>query len=109
MLGEFTRKQEPDGRLHLPRRDGRPLVVVGETGGLGGDALEDVVHERVHDGHRLARNTGVGVHLLQHLVDVDSVALLPLVLLLFLVGFGDVLLGFARFLGGLSTGFGRHC
>ena len=35
--------------------------------GLGGDALEDVVHEGVHDGHGLWGDTGVRVNLLQHM------------------------------------------
>ena len=108
VLGEFTGQQEPHGSLHLPGRDGGPLVVVGEAGSFGGDTLEDVVHERVHDGHGLAGDTGVGVHLFQHLVDVDGVTLLPLMLLLLFVGLGDVLLGFARLLGGFSTCLGRH-
>ena len=38
-----------------------------------GDLLEDVVDERVHDGHRLGGDAGVRVHLLQDLVDVDLV------------------------------------
>lgn len=109
VLGELTGQQEPDRGLDLPGGDGRSLVVVGETRGFGGDAFEDVVHERVHDRHGLAGDTGVGVDLLQHLVDVDGVALLPLMLLLLLVGLRDVLLGLARFLGGLTTGLGRHC
>lgn len=108
MLGELTGQQEPHGGLHLPGGDGRPLVVVRQTGSLGGDALEYVVHERVHDGHRLRGDTGVRVDLLEHLVDVDGVALLALMLLLLFVGLRDVLLGLAGFLGGLSTGLGRH-
>lgn len=108
MLGELTGQQEPHGGLHLPGGDGGTLVVVRQAGSLRGDAFEDVVHERVHDRHGLAGDTGVGVHLLQHLVDVDGVALLPLVLLLFLVRLGDVLLGLAGFLGGLSASLGWH-
>ena len=50
--------------------------MVGELGGFVGDALEDVVDERVHDAHGLARDASVGVDLLQHLVDVDGVCLL---------------------------------
>lgn len=37
--------------LDLPGGDGGLLVVGSELGGLGGDALEDVVDERVQDGH----------------------------------------------------------
>ena len=51
--------------------------MVGESRRLVGDALEDVVDERVHDAHGLARDTSVRVDLLQHLVDVDGIGLLP--------------------------------
>ena len=53
MLGQLTGQEKPDGGLDLPRGDGGPLVVVSESAGLGGDSLEDVVHEGVHDGHGL--------------------------------------------------------
>ena len=53
MLGQLTGQQEADSRLHLPRGDGRALVVVRQTGGLRGDALKDVIDERVHDAHGL--------------------------------------------------------
>lgn len=108
VLGELAGQQESDRRLHLPGRDRGTLVVMRQTRSLGGDALEYVVHERVHDRHRLAGDTGVGVDLFQHLVNVDGVALLPLVLLLFLICFGDVLLGLAGLLGRLTAGLGRH-
>ena len=108
VLGQLAGQQEPHGCLHLPGRDRGPLVVVGESRRLGGDALEDVVHERVHDGHRLTGDAGVRVDLFEHFVDVDGVALLPLVLLLLLVRLGDVLLGLTGFLGGLSASLGRH-
>ena len=51
------------------------LVVVRQAGRLDSDALEDVVHERVHDAHGLAGDASVRVDLFQHLVDVDRVAL----------------------------------
>ena len=70
--------------------------------------LEDVVDERVEDRHGLGRDAGVGVHLLQDLVDVDGVGLLPPLLALLLVTLGDGFLGLARLLGGLSGGLGRH-
>ena len=53
VLGQFTGQQESDCCLDLPTGDSGPLVVVGKTGGLGGDPLENVVHEGVHDGHGL--------------------------------------------------------
>ena len=107
VLGQFTREQKPDSGLDLPTGDGGALVVVGETGSLGGNALEDVVDEGVHDGHSLGGDTGVRVDLLQHLVDVDRVRFLPPPLLL-LVALGDRFLGLACLLGGLSGGLGRH-
>ena len=107
VLGELTGEEEPDSGLDFPGGDGGPLVVVGQTGSLSGDPLEDVVDKGVHDGHGLGGDTSVGVDLLQHLVDVDGIGLLPLGLLL-LVSLGDVLLGLAGLLGGLSGGLGRH-
>ena len=63
--------------MNLATADGRLLVVLGETGGFAGNSLEDVVDEAVHDRHSPTGDAGVRVHLLEDLVDVDSVALLP--------------------------------
>jgi len=73
MLGELTREDETHGGLHLARRQGRLLVVADQLASLTGDALEDVVDERVHDRHGGARDTSVLVNLLEHLVDVRRV------------------------------------
>ena len=108
MLGQLSGQQEPDGGLDLPGGDGGPLVVVGELAGLSGDPLEQVVDERVHDAHGLGGDTGVGVHLLEDLVDVDGVGFLPLVPLLLLVALGDGLGGLAGLLGSFSRDLGRH-
>jgi len=108
VLGQLSGQEEPHSGLDLPGGDGGPLVVVGELAGLGGDALEQVVDEGVHDGHGLGGDTGVGVHLLQHLVDVDGVGLLPLALPLLLVALGDGLGGLARLGSCLAGGLGRH-
>ena len=86
VLGQFTREQETDGGLDLSAGDGGTLVVVSQTAGLGGNALEDVVHEGVHDGHGFAGDTSVRVDLFQHLVDVDAVALPPPPLAFFVAG-----------------------
>ena len=107
VLGQLSGEEEPDGGLDLARGDGRPLVVVSQTGSLGGDTFEDIVDERVHDAHGLGGDSGVGVDLLQHPVDVDGVGFLPFLGPL-LVVLGDVLLGFAGLLGSLSGGFGGH-
>lgn len=51
--------------LDLPGGDGGLLVVGGELAGLSGDALEDVVHKGVEDGHGTVGDTSVGVDLLE--------------------------------------------
>ena len=75
VLGELTGKEKADGGLDLAGREGALLVVAGQTGGLKGEALKDVVDERVQDGHSALGDTSVGVNLLQHLVDVGAVFL----------------------------------
>ena len=107
VLGQLTRQKETDSGLDLAGGDGAPLVVVSKTAGLGGDALEDVVHERVHDGHGFGRDTSVGVHLLQHLVDVDAVTFLSPAPLLLVAGSSDGL-GFAGLLRAFGTQFRCH-
>ena len=67
VLGQLSGQEETDRGLDLARGDGGPLVVVSQTASLGGDTLEEVVDEGVHDGHGLGGHTGVGVDLLQHL------------------------------------------
>lgn len=65
MLGKLTREDEADGGLNLARRDGGLLVVGGKLGGLGSDALENVVDKGVQDRHGTVGDTGVRVNLLQ--------------------------------------------
>jgi len=111
VFGQFTGQQETDGGLDFPTGDGRALVVVSETTGFGGDAFEQIVDETVHDAHGLGGNTGVGVYLFQHFVNVDGVRFFPLWLAL-LVGLGDVLLRLAgRLFHRFSCGFTSwsHC
>ena len=71
MLGELTGEEETDGGLDLAGGEGVLLVVADEAGALGGDLLEDVVDEGVHDAHGLLGDAGLGVHLLEDTVDVD--------------------------------------
>lgn len=77
VLGQFTGEKQTNGGLDFSARDGRALVVVRKTRRFGGDTLEDVVDERVHDGHGFGGHASVGVDLTEHLVDVDSVRLPP--------------------------------
>ena len=51
---------------------------MGKAGSFGGDALEDVVHKRVHDAHGFAGDASVRVNLFQHFVDVDGIVFLSL-------------------------------
>ena len=109
MLGQFTGEVKPHSSLDFPAGDSMLFVVMSQTGGFGGDTLEDVVHEGVHDAHGLAGNAGVRVHLLQDLVDVDGVALLARLSPL-LLGFPPGRLGLGRclFLSLLRGYFTRH-
>jgi hypothetical protein len=75
VLGEFTREHQSHRGLDFAGRDRRLLVVAGELGGFAGNLFEDVVDERVHDGHRLGGDARVRVHLLEHLVHVNFVRL----------------------------------
>ena len=99
VLGQLTGQEEPDSSLDLPGGDGGPLVVVGKTAGLSSDALKEIIDKGVHDAHGLGGDTGIGVHLLENLVDVDGIRFLPLLVLLLLVTLGNSL-------GGLSCGLG---
>ena len=62
VLGQLTGQEETDSGLDLSAGDGGPSVVVGQTGGLSGDTLEDVIHEGVHDRHGLAAYTSVRLY-----------------------------------------------
>ena len=113
MLGELTGEEQPDSGLDLPGGDGGPLVVVRQLGGLGGDPLEDIVDEGVHDGHGLGGDAGVRVNLLKNLVDVDAVRLLSLrrLLLLLVRGLRNEWLGIGILALLAALGrftFGRH-
>ena len=106
MLGELTGEEEADGSLDLAGGDGGLAVVLGQAGGLVGNALKDVVDKRVEDAHGLGGDAHVWVHLLQHLVDVDAKGLLALLAAGPVPGGG---LGLACLLLALLGNLGRHC
>jgi len=96
VLGKLAGQQESYSGLYLSAGDGLALVVVSKTRSFSGNSFEDVVDEGVHDGHALGADPGVGVDLLQDLVDVDRVRFLPLLLAFLTVtgGTASLLTGF---------------
>ena len=70
MLGELAGKKEPDGGLDLSGRERLLSAVPRERDRFCGEAVKRVLDERVHDAHRTAGDSRLGVHLLEHLVDV---------------------------------------
>ncbi len=73
MLGKFPRKHKADCSLNFARREGRFLVVASQFASLGCNAFKYIIDERVHNGHAPLADSGIGVDLLQHLVDVRTV------------------------------------
>ena len=63
VLGQLPRQQQTHGRLDLPGRQCGSARVLGQPGGLTGQPLKQIVHERVHDAHGLGGDADVGVHL----------------------------------------------
>ena len=72
MSGQLSGEDELDSGLDLAGRKSSSLVESDELGSFGGDSVEGVVDERVHDVHGLLGDTNVGVDLLEDLVDVDG-------------------------------------
>ena len=107
VLGQFSWQQKTDSSLDLSGGDGAPPVVVSQPGSLSSNALKDVIHEGVHDGHGLGTDTSVRVDLLQDFVDVDGVRLPPPPLLLLLTRPGGLSLA-GGFLCSLGCWFWRH-
>jgi hypothetical protein len=102
VLGELTGQHETDSRLDFAATERRLLVVGSKLSGFRSNTLKDIVNEGVHDRHSLLGNSGIGVHLLQHLVDVGAVGFDALLRL----GLSRGLLGR---LGGLLGGSLGHC
>ena len=107
MFGQLSRKKETDRSLDFPGGNGGPLVVVSKTGRFSSNSFENVVDERIHDGHGFGGDPSVRMNLLQHLVDVDCVGFLPLALLL-LISLRNSLLSLPGLLGCFTADFRRH-
>jgi len=98
VLSKFTGQEKTDSGLNFSAGDCGTLVVMGKSGSFRSNSLENIVHKAVHDGHSLARDTGVGVNLFQHLINVDSIGFPPPPPFLLVpsslgLGFGGRLLG----------------
>ena len=74
VLGQLSGQEQTNRSLNFSRRNGRFLVVVGQTRSFTGNSLKNIIHERVHDAHSLAGDTSIGVDLLQNFVNIDSIA-----------------------------------
>ena len=77
VLGQLTRQQKTNGSLDFTGSDGGFLVVLRQTRSFSGDTFEDIVNERVHDGHGFRGNASVRMDLFEDFVDVDGVRFLP--------------------------------
>merc|ERR1719244_288755 len=115
MLGQLPWQEESDGSLDLSGGNGGPLVILSQATRLSCQALEYVVHKRVHDRHRLGGHPSVRMDLFQNLIDVNSVRFLPL--LSFLLSLltstlfrGTVIsrVSLSRLFHRLARWFGRH-
>ena len=107
MFGELTRKPETNSSLNFPTSNGRFLVVLGKTRSLSSNSLEDVVDKGVHDAHSFTRDTGLGMYLLQNLVDIDRIALLSVLSSLLLIC-RNLRFGGSFFLAFLACNFAGH-
>ena len=104
VLGQFSRQHETNRGLDLSTGKGRLLVVGGQLASFGGNPFENIVNERVHNGHSLLGNSSIRVDLLEDLVDVGRVGLGTL------LGLGLAGGGLLGSLGGLlGGGLGHGC
>ena len=71
MSGKFSGEDELDSWLHLTGWKSSSLVESNKFGSFGGNSVESIMDEGVHDVHSLLWDSDVGVHLLEDFVDVD--------------------------------------
>eukprot|EP01084_Bolivina_argentea_P213336 362345_1 len=93
MARKLDRQHEAHGSLDFAGTERLLLVGASQGRGLGGDTLEDVVDEGVHDLHRLARQGQALVDLLEGAVDVRGPRALGLAGGALLLGDGGLLHG----------------
>ncbi|RHN48368.1 hypothetical protein MtrunA17_Chr7g0263041 [Medicago truncatula] len=54
MFSQFSRKNQSNSSLNLPRSNRRLLVIPSQTRRFLSEFLKDIVNETVHDSHSLA-------------------------------------------------------
>ncbi|KAH9624374.1 hypothetical protein KSS87_011886, partial [Heliosperma pusillum] len=85
MLSQFTRQHKSHSSLNFPGSNSRLLVVPCKLRRFLSKLLEDVVDKAVHNAHRLARDSDIGMNLLENLKDVDLVGFNALLVSLLLL------------------------
>ena len=70
MLGQFTWQEEPNRRLYFSAAEGLLFIDTNEFLALLAEAVEYVVNEAVHDGHRSLGDAGLGMNLLEDAIQV---------------------------------------
>ncbi|GIM08848.1 hypothetical protein Vretimale_12811, partial [Volvox reticuliferus] len=68
---QLARQDQAHSGLNLARRDGGLLNIAAQPGGLSSNFLEDVIIKAVHNRHGLGADAGIGMHLLQHLENIE--------------------------------------
>jgi len=100
MLGKLSRKHQTDSGLNLAGAQCSLLVVGSKLTGFTGNALKDIINERVHNGHSLLGDSSIRVDLLEDLVDVRRVRFHTLLVLLLVTSLLGGLCRLGRLLGG---------
>lgn len=63
MLCQFSGQKKTNSCLHLSARDGWAFVVLGQSGRLCGNSLENIIDEGIHDAHCSAWDASVRMDL----------------------------------------------
>lgn len=80
MFGELSRQQDTNSSLGFARTKLQIPLESSKTRGFSDNPLKDIINKGVHDTHSMFGNTLIWVDLTQNPSDVDTKALLPLLL-----------------------------
>ena len=70
--GEFPREDKLNSGLDFSGWESSSFVESNELWTFGGNSVEDIVNEGVHDVHGFLWDSDIWVHLLEDLVDIDG-------------------------------------